>query len=644
MKYIQSDIKKMAMQRLQIMPILGCIAVGNLAIAQQTSNGFTGYSPEGALYMGGQRIGNPHQQLHDMQNPLLWNISATAVSNTTTANYIQGTLSQIEPALAVDPGGSSMSRLYLSTTNPYAALNTPSTAANPNGANNYATYAIMLQQANTTGYSPTLNTPYIAKNGINTSASLSGYGFHEFPISPVFLAAKDTNGGAVAVFMSQSGQAARHLGALAGGNTFVNQNRINAWTGGVQKDFYVVSKDDPNKWLNLSTGEGTGGFDGSSSNSSLNQSMISMWGNTPSQFGFTGELAERRYSELMREFASTQSPYYTQGSTDSSDGFQNKFNLTEYKQRFQSMYVDKMRCEINSDCYRPKGWVGWRDEFVIPAAAMVAGAFTGAWVGGVYEAAAATTILEGGTAFTIAGGINGTTAIVGGASGGFASSYIGSRGDFYEGMRGALVGGLSAGVMNGYGDTYDFGRVATQTAMGCIGAILTDGSCARGAGAALVLSGLSYANYQMRNEMIAQSRIDLRNDGTGLSNGMYGDGFKLGGGRFDETDPSGTSPLGGRQNGTGSILGTSYTSGGLVDLTVEAFAGPHDYFNAPWYYDPTSGNIRAGTDGFMREFATNYSSSLLLAAPFAFAGILDQTNNIGSAAFFNSRNRDEQKP
>ena len=120
----------------------------------------------------------------------------------------------------------------------------------------------------------------------------------------------------------------------------------------------------------------------------------------------------------------------------------------------------------------------------------------------------------------------------------------------------------------------------------------------------------------MRNRMITQSKIDPRNDGSGLSRGMFGDGFKLAGGRFDELAKADAvcSPLGCMQSGIGSIAGYPYASGGFIDMITESFAGPHDMANAPWYYD-ANGLIRAGTDGLLRELMTNYTTSLIFAVP-----------------------------
>ncbi len=128
--------------------------------------------------------------------------------------------------------------------------------------------------------------------------------------------------------------------------------------------------------------------------------------------------------------------------------------------------------------------------------------------------------------------------------------------------------------------------------------------------------------------MIAQSKLDPRNDGTGLSRGLFGDMFKLAGGRwypFADANAVQCGPLGCLQSGPGSVFGMGYSKGGFIDMVVESFAGPHDMANSHWYYDST-GLIKAGTDSFALDMVTNYTTSLIFAAPFAAAAISEQVN------------------
>jgi len=115
----------------------------------------------------------------------------------------------------------------------------------------------------------------------------------------------------------------------------------------------------------------------------------------------------------------------------------------------------------------------------------------------------------------------------------------------------------------------------------------------------------NFADY-MRSNMIVQSSRDSRNIGhpsVGHRSGGFfrklfgmsygGDGIKIGGGRISpySNEPS---PLGGIQGQQGEIFGQSYAPFSLSDFVVEAFAGPHDYLNSPFWYDPSTGNIRGG--------------------------------------------------
>ena len=62
-------------------------------------------------------------------------------------------------------------------------------------------------------------------------------------------------------------------------------------------------------------------------------------------------------------------------------------------------------------------------------------------------------------------------------------------------------------------------------------------------------------------------------------------------------------------------------------MVTESFAGPHDSANAPWFYSQ-NGLIRdlSGTNVFALDLATNYTSSLAFASPFAAGPIYEQLN------------------
>ena len=157
----------------------------------------------------------------------------------------------------------------------------------------------------------------------------------------------------------------------------------------------------------------------------------------------------------------------------------------------------------------------------------------------------------------------------------FATSYISSK--------------MSAKINKYYGNTYNFSRVITESVSGGVTSGLSGGKFEDGFKSALVISGLTSAAMNMRYSMIEQSKIDGIN-AMGESAGFKGDGFKLGGGRYDANNPGAISLLGGRQGGQGSIFGYEYAPGSFPDLLVESFAGPHDYFNSGIWYD-SMGNI-----------------------------------------------------
>ncbi|MBL8389355.1 MAG: hypothetical protein JNK17_14170 [Hydrogenophaga sp.] len=75
----------------------------------------TGYTANGTFIQNGVVVGNPHQQLHDLVNPTLWTTAEDSFTNSTDPSFVQGTLSEIESAIAVapEPGGLALSRLYI---------------------------------------------------------------------------------------------------------------------------------------------------------------------------------------------------------------------------------------------------------------------------------------------------------------------------------------------------------------------------------------------------------------------------------------------------------------------------------------------------------------------------------------------------
>ena len=113
-----------------------------------------------------------------------------------------------------------------------------------------------------------------------------------------------------------------------------------------------------------------------------------------------------------------------------------------------------------------------------------------------------------------------TAAIAGGAAGGFAGGFVGSDGDFRAGLNGAVGGGIGGEISAYFGSNYPIERVLANSVAGGIQSQLRGGSFADGARTSFAYSALAYLNVQMRNDMIEQSKLDPRNDGTGLSKGI----------------------------------------------------------------------------------------------------------------------------
>ena len=183
------------------------------------------YNRYGQLVDGRGQLANPHQQYHDMTNPALWTVGATAVSNTVDPAFQQSNLGTIEGAIAPnpEPGGQAMSRLYLTPTNPYTP-NTGVQSGSPQGYN-YDHYQQIMVDAPVGGYVPTESGAYIAKTHPGTSSQLTNWGFHTYEASPNFVAAQAAaggRGGGVVVTANQSAESYNHLRAISGSNEHMN--------------------------------------------------------------------------------------------------------------------------------------------------------------------------------------------------------------------------------------------------------------------------------------------------------------------------------------------------------------------------------------------------------------------------------------
>ncbi len=227
-----------------------------------------------------------------------------------------------------------------------------------------------------------------------------------------------------------------------------------------------------------------------------------------------------------------------------------------------------------------------------------------------------------------------TGAAVGGAVGGISSAAMG--GNFWQGALSGAIGGaifaglapglnilsdglargitlggaagpLSPGVAMASNFTAGFlgGAAAGAAVAGINGVNVGDGALIGGA-AAGAFSVIRDTAKIMRARMLEQSKRGPLNGGNGKSVGMFGDGEKLGGSRWDparaNADPS---PLGGYQGQQGRIgfkyFGFNYSPGSIPDRIVETWAGPHDFLNS-WAYDNSTGYIRS-LNGFERTIS-----------------------------------------
>jgi filamentous hemagglutinin len=102
-----------------------------------------------------------------------------------------------------------------------------------------------------------------------------------------------------------------------------------------------------------------------------------------------------------------------------------------------------------------------------------------------------------------------------------------------------------------------------------------------------------------------------------VSEGFRGDSFKLGGCRA----PCTSSLLGGAQGGPGSFFGRPYAPASFLDRLIETYAGPHDFLNAPLFYNSVGNNaVRSGLLASIIEPVS--FANVAVATPFAIASVL----------------------
>jgi hypothetical protein len=199
------------------------------------------------------------------------------------------------------------------------------------------------------------------------------------------------------------------------------------------------------------------------------------------------------------------------------------------------------------------GWHSiWDNQFVRTVIIAVASYYSAGYAEGLYaEDAAATAGYAAGSAASVTAGGDAIGAYadaysaaytgamssveggaIGGAAGGFTAGLVGSDGNLKSAALGAFSGALSGGVNGYFGSQYTVNRVAANSVIGGIQSAIRGNSFYSGLQSGLLISSLAYLNADLRSQMIAQSKLDPMNDGTGLSNGMFGDGFKSAGGRW----------------------------------------------------------------------------------------------------------------
>ena len=175
----------------------------------------TGYTNDGTLMMGGNKIGNPHQILHDAQASSLFGITAVRYTFTDVPTYGQGTLAQIQTDMTNAPISNDptrlFSRLYLTATNPYTQG-----VATPH--NNYQTYQGVVADAQAGSYQLTVaddNKLYAFKTLSAPNQQAMNILIKELPNTSQFKGSTDLKGGATGVHVTQSGDAAALQNYLA---------------------------------------------------------------------------------------------------------------------------------------------------------------------------------------------------------------------------------------------------------------------------------------------------------------------------------------------------------------------------------------------------------------------------------------------
>ena len=139
------------------------------------------------------------------------------------------------------------------------------------------------------------------------------------------------------------------------------------------------------------------------------------------------------------------------------------------------------------------------------------------------------------------------------------------------------------------------------------------------------ISAISDSALQMRKYVA--KHYDNIGDGK-LSEGLRGDGAKIAGSHPEKVYENGVlkgedvnAPTGGPQMKPGTLFGFAYSKGGIIDNTLERYAGPHDFMSS-WNYENINGVTYLKDNGNL----VNVASGLLLipSVPFALAPFLEE--------------------
>ncbi len=173
----------------------------------------------------------------------------------------------------------------------------------------------------------------------------------------------------------------------------------------------------------------------------------------------------------------------------------------------------------------PSGYFSF-SRFIKKWGRLIVAAVASYFTFGAAYAWAATSLANAAAAGTFVHGlavVKTMAAVIGGATAGFVGGAIMS-GTLKGAVKGAFAGAITGGIAKYYGDTFNLGRVATESIGGGVSARILGGKFEDGLKFALVVSTVTYLNYRMdlaerRNS--AQNPDNLNKPGSGLFGRKY---------------------------------------------------------------------------------------------------------------------------